>query len=138
VVWRRSIEEIVEPETVFSAAFAKVFSGTFNTVELRLHGAADLDALVDVIERVKRTNKDIDVDYDEDENIATCVIRMKGHAPIHVTAKTFSLVQPKPAAPKQLVESLFRAQLALTQTYNVLSIPFEAPAAPKLAGPSRS
>lgn len=136
VVWRRSIEGIIEPNTIFSDEFANVFSDTFNAVELTLHSTTDLDKLVDFIERLKKTNKDIDVDYDEDEDITSCVISMKGHAPVHVTKNSFSIVQPRPASPKELVESLFKAQLALTQQYKMLAIPFEATPALKITGPS--
>jgi hypothetical protein len=135
VTWRRSIEAIIDPNAIFSDEFANVFSNTFNVVELTLHGKADLDNLVDFIERLKKTNKDIDVKYDEDEHISSCIILMKGHPPVHVTKNTFSIVHSRPAEPKVLVESLFKAQFAMTQTYQVAAIPFEA-AHPKILPPS--
>jgi len=135
VCWRREIDSIIEPNTIFSKEFANVFSDTFNTIELSLHGKTDLDNLVDFIEGLRRTNKDIGVEYDEDKNISSCVIRMKGHAPIHVTRSTFSIVHSTPASPRDLVDSLFKAQIELTQKYKVLAIPFEVATAPKLAAP---
>lgn len=134
VTWRRTIEEITEPSAIFSDEFANIFSAMFNTIKLTLHGETDLDALVDIIERLKKTNKDIDVDYDEDEDISSCIITMKGHPPIHVCENTFSIVESRSAAPKVLVESLFKAQRALTQTYKVLAIPFEGKPAPRASG----
>lgn len=135
ITWRRSIEQIIDPKTIFSKEFAEVFSNTFNTVELTLHGKVDLDKLVDVIEQHRKTKKDIDVKYDEDEDISSCTITMKGHPKVVVSKSTFSIVHSQPAAPKVLVESLFKAQLALTQTYKVLAIPFETKA-PKIRRPS--
>ena len=81
-------------------------------------------------------HEDIKVEYDDDDHISSCVVKMKGHAPLHFTEDTFAIVQPRPASPKALVESLFTAQLALTQTYKVLAIPFEAAPSPKIGGPS--
>jgi hypothetical protein len=132
VVWRRSIEGIIEPEDIFTDEFESVFPDAFDTIELHLHEASDLDAVVDFVERLKKTNKDIDVEFDDDEDIEFCIIRMKGHAPIHLTRKTFAIVHNQPSSPKVLVDSLFGAQLALTQTYNLMGIPFEASTTPKV------
>jgi hypothetical protein len=131
VVWRRSIEGVIDPEYIFTEEFERVFPNAFDTIELHLRADADLDGVVDFIERLRKENKNIDVQYDDDEDMDFCVITMKGHAPIHLTRNTFAIVHDHSASPKELVKSLSGAQIALTQTYKLMSIPFEASANPK-------
>lgn len=131
VVWRRSIEGVIDPEYIFTEEFERVFPNAFDTIELHLRADADLDVVVDFIERLRKENKNIGIQYDDDEDIDFCVITMKGHAPIHLTRNTFAIVHDHSASPKELVKSLSGAQIALTQTYKLLSIPFEASANPK-------
>lgn len=124
VVWRRSIEGITDSNAVLSDDFASVFPSTFNAIELRLHGRVDLDRLVDVVEEIKRVNKDIDVAYDDDRDISSCVISMAGHPKIRVTHNTFVVLHGSPATPRVLIEALFNAQVALTRSFKVDGIPF--------------
>lgn len=132
VIWRRSIEGIIDSNAVLSDDFAKVFPDRFNIIEMRLHDTVDLDKLVDFVEALKKNNNEINVAYDEDEGISSCVISMAGHPNIRVTRNAFALVHDRPAKPQALVESLFEAQVALTQSFKVDSIPFGAEKQKKL------
>ena len=125
VLWKRTVDAIKDPDKILSEAFAAVFAKAFDTVELSLHDNVDLDQLIDVIEKLG--SDEIDVAYDQDEDVACCVIAIKGYkVSIQVTRNTFSIVHPTAQAPKVLVHSLFDIQLALAEKHKVLTIPFES------------
>jgi hypothetical protein len=123
VVWRRSIDAISNPDQVLSEAFEAVFANVFDTVELSLHDAMDLDQLIDTIEALN--SDEIDVSYGEDKNITSCLVTIKGHdVSIEVTRNTFAVVHPRAASPRRLLQSLFDIQLVLKDTHRVTAIPF--------------
>lgn len=123
VVWRRSVDAIVEPEQVLSAAFDQVFAQVFDTVELSLHGAVDLEQLIDTIEAGDRNA--IQVEYNDQPQIASCTITVHGYnVAIRVTPGTFAVVHPRPQLPKRLVQSLFEIQDSLQQEHAIAAIPF--------------
>lgn len=125
VLWKRTVDAIKDPERILSSQFEAVFAKTFDTVELSLHDHLNLDQLIDTIEAIG--SDEIEVQYDEDEGITSCVVAIKGYnVSIHVTANSFSIVHPKLESPRLLLQSLFDIQLALTEKHHVLVIPFES------------
>jgi hypothetical protein len=123
VLWRRSVDAITHPDEVLSDAFETVFAEVFDTIELTLHDEVNLDDLIDAIEAID--SDEIGVDYSEDEQVTSCLIRIKGqHVSVKVTRNTFSVVHPRAAVPKRLLQSLFDVQLALTSEHLVEAIPF--------------
>lgn len=124
VVWRKSVDEIIDANEVLSSNFEAVFADVFDTVELSMHDEIDLDELIDAIEAFD--SDEVEVAYEEDENVTSCVVTIQGHnATIKVTKRTLSVIQPKAEAPKVLLQSLFDVQLAMQDTHKVLAIPFE-------------
>ncbi|HTN77194.1 MAG TPA: caspase family protein [Pirellulaceae bacterium] len=125
ILWRRSVDGIIDPEKVLSKAFEQVFAELFDTVALSLRDKVDLDQLIDDIEAID--SDEIAVDYDEDEAITACVVRIKGHSlSIKITPRSFSVVHPKAAAPKRLLQSLFEVQRTMTQQHQILAIRFRS------------
>ncbi|MDX1948099.1 MAG: caspase family protein [Pirellulaceae bacterium] len=125
VLWKRTVDAIKDPDKILSDQFGSVFAQAFDTVELSLHDHVNLDQLIDAIEALD--SDEIDVDYDHDENVDSCVVAIQGYkVSIQVTRDTFSIVHPTVQSPKVLVQSLFDIQLALTEKHKVLAIPFAA------------
>ena len=125
VVWRRSVNAIVDPDKVLADEFQLVFAKTFTTVELSLRDAVDIEQLIDFIESLG--SDEIGVEYDQDEGVTSCVVRIKGHqAEIKIAKHTFAVVHPRAEAPRRLVESFFNIQHALTHQHRISTIPFES------------
>ncbi len=125
VIWRRSVDAIIDPDQVLSDGFEAVFGDVFDTFELSLRHDVDIEQLIDFIESLG--SDEIKVDYGEDKHVTACDVRIKGHnAQIQVAQNTFAVRHPRSHSPKQLVESFFAIQLALTHKHHVRMIPFEA------------
>jgi hypothetical protein len=125
VVWRRSVDAITDPASLFGGSFEKVFPKTFDTIELALRDAVDIEGLIDFIEALR--SSEVRVEYRDDQHVTSCVIRLHGHpAAIEVTKNTFSVRLPRAASPRLLVKSFFEIQRALTQEHSVSMIPFQS------------
>lgn len=123
VLWRRTVDAITHPDEVLSEAFETVFADVFDTIELTLRDQVDLDDLIDAIEAMD--SDEIVVDYHEDEQITSCAIKLKGqHVCVKVTRSTFSVVHPRAAVPKRLLQSLYDVQLVLSSQSLVEAIGF--------------
>lgn len=124
VVWRRTVDSIIDPDQILSNAFEVVFGELFDTVQLSLRDDVDLDQLIDAIE--SSDGDEVQVDYEEDERVSACVVTIKGFdVNIQVTRQTFAVSHRRTATPRRLLQSLCDIQRALTQDHHILTIPFE-------------
>lgn len=126
VIWRRQVARIKEPQRLFAEEFANVFGEMFDTVEFTPARSVDLEALIDRIEELD--DERIALDYGMD---ATWLkLRIKGtRGQIEITPENVSIVHPKPASAKLLLQSFFDLREALVGEFGLGVIPFRDSAA---------
>ncbi len=121
VIWHRQVAEIRESNQILAEPFAAVFGSLFNTVELALPQAVDLEAFIDRVEEFE--SEQLTLSYDRDAT--WCRLSLAGIAgEMEVTAQTLSLVQRNPKSPGLLLRSFLDFQTALIETYDVEMIAF--------------
>ena len=109
-IWHRNVSDITSPNELLTDRFASVFGTSFNCVEFTPPSAIDLEALIDRIEAI--ADERISLQYDR--LVTACEISLAGsNVKLRVTAESFQIVHPQPAAPRTLVQSLFDVQAAL-------------------------
>jgi hypothetical protein len=123
VIWRREVDAIKEPNSIFSEEFSEVFGREFDTVQFSLPNSINLDDLIDQIEALE--DDTLSVSYDM--NATNCFLSVDGVAgKIEVTSETLSIVKSGPMQPGLILESFFAIQKALIDTHGVRAISFAA------------
>jgi hypothetical protein len=114
-IWTKTVDNILEPKQVISAAFAEVFDGVFQTLQFSLPSPIDLNDCIDALEDAEISN--LEVSYDRDATY--CELRFAGATgAIKITPNALSIVENHPAKIGTLLQSL-RAAQALVREHSV-------------------
>jgi hypothetical protein len=117
VIWIRTVDSIVAPEQISTAAFSEVFDGVFDTLELSLPTKVQIEDFIDAVEAARIT--DVSLDYDRDATY--CDIQIAGAKGIlRLSPGQLSLSHSAPTKTAKLIESF-------VTTWNLIqkqSLPF--------------
>lgn len=117
VIWIRTVDSIVAPEQISTAAFSEVFDGVFDTLELSLPTKVQIEDFIDAVEAARIT--DVSLDYDRDATY--CDIQIAGASgKLRLSPGQLSLSHSVPTKTAKLIESF-------VTTWNLIqkqSLPF--------------
>jgi hypothetical protein len=117
VIWIRTVDSIVAPEQISTAAFSEVFDGVFDTLELSLPTKVQIEDFIDAVEAARIT--DVSLDYDRDATY--CDIQIAGaNGILRLSPGQLSLSHSAPTKTAKLIESF-------VTTWNLIqkqSLPF--------------
>ncbi len=107
VVWRRTITDVVDAESVFGTSFQAVFHHEFRVLEIQLQGTLEVEEIIDRVE--ESTEDQIRVDYDRHANwceITTEVVDLV----VRVQTSMIRVISTKGITPRNLVTQYYEIQ----------------------------
>ena len=121
IVWRRTINEIIEPAQIFAPAFYSTFANTFSILEIRLHSKLDMETIVDQIEDADSDS--VSVDYDKD--LTWCEIRIPDTLEVvRLCEDAIRVFSEREITPWQLLKSFSLIQNRFMESLNCDDNPF--------------
>jgi hypothetical protein len=119
VVWSRSISKISDPTQVFCAAFDRVFSGVFDTIEISTGEPLDVTAVIDRIEQFD--GREFTATYDSDCTV--CFVKVSGITTmIRITSNGIFISDQRADSPTALLNSALLIQRKLTNELGLKSL----------------
>ncbi len=107
IVWRRTISDVMEAESVFSRPFLDVFGDEFRILEIQLENGLDVEQIIDRVE--ESDNDSMQIDYDR--NATWCEIKISPvDLAVRVHADRIRVISSKGITPQVLVAEYYEIQ----------------------------
>ena len=111
MTWRRSVDNIREPQALLSESFSKIFDQVFDRIEQRFESPIQLAGWIDHLEDLE----DPKIRLDYDSQLTHCDLRLDGiDAIIQVAPEKLQVIHPQKDRAQRIVDSFLEIQKSIS------------------------